>query len=93
MVQTAVTQVVKTLNDVHERFGLRRSPSFNSSALPFGIASQLAGLHQIERPNFPFERPVQPSTLDWKTMAKQFSRPPEIAQPLYSHCCLALVPK
>jgi hypothetical protein len=25
MVQTAVTQVVKTLNDVHERFGLRRS--------------------------------------------------------------------
>jgi predicted type IV restriction endonuclease len=27
MVQTAVTQVVKTLNDVHERFGLRRSPS------------------------------------------------------------------
>jgi predicted type IV restriction endonuclease len=27
MVQTAVTQVVKTLNDVHERFGLRRSPN------------------------------------------------------------------
>jgi predicted type IV restriction endonuclease len=26
MVQTAVTQVVKTLNDVHQRFGLRRSP-------------------------------------------------------------------
>jgi predicted type IV restriction endonuclease len=25
MVQTAVTQVVKTLNEVHERFGLRRS--------------------------------------------------------------------
>ena len=25
MVQTAVTQVVKTLNDVHEQFGLRRS--------------------------------------------------------------------
>jgi hypothetical protein len=25
MVQTAVTQVVKTLNDVHQRFGLRRS--------------------------------------------------------------------
>jgi predicted type IV restriction endonuclease len=27
MVQTAVTQVVKTLNEVHERFGLRRSPN------------------------------------------------------------------
>lgn len=27
MVQTAVTQIVKTLNDVHERFGLRRSPN------------------------------------------------------------------
>jgi predicted type IV restriction endonuclease len=27
MGQTAVTQVVKTLNDVHERFGLRRSPN------------------------------------------------------------------
>lgn len=27
MVQTAVTQVVKTLNDVYERFGLRRSPN------------------------------------------------------------------
>jgi hypothetical protein len=26
MVQTAATQVVKTLNDVHQRFGLRRSP-------------------------------------------------------------------
>jgi hypothetical protein len=26
MVQTAVTQIVKTLNDVHQRFGLRRSP-------------------------------------------------------------------
>lgn len=25
MVQTAVTQVIKTLNDVHQRFGLRRS--------------------------------------------------------------------
>jgi predicted type IV restriction endonuclease len=27
MVPKAVTQVVKTLNDVHERFGLRRSPN------------------------------------------------------------------
>jgi hypothetical protein len=27
MVQTAVTQIVKTLNDVHQRFGLRRSPN------------------------------------------------------------------
>jgi hypothetical protein len=26
MVQTAVTQVIKALNDVHRRFGLRRSP-------------------------------------------------------------------
>jgi hypothetical protein len=25
MVHTAVTQVVKTLNDVHQRFGLQRS--------------------------------------------------------------------
>jgi hypothetical protein len=27
MVQTAVAQIVKTLNDVHQRFGLRRSPN------------------------------------------------------------------
>jgi hypothetical protein len=27
MVQTAITQVVKTLNDVHERFGVQRSPN------------------------------------------------------------------
>jgi hypothetical protein len=27
MVQTAVTQVVQTLNEVYERFGLRRSPN------------------------------------------------------------------
>jgi hypothetical protein len=26
MVQTAVTQIVKTLKEVHQRFGLRRSP-------------------------------------------------------------------
>jgi Uncharacterised protein family (UPF0175) len=66
---------------------------FQQQRITLGSASQLAGLHQIERPNFPFERPVQPSTLDWRTREKQFFRPPEIAQPLYSHRCLALVPK
>jgi hypothetical protein len=64
MVPKAVTQVVKTLNDVHERFGLRRSPSFSSSALPLVVTVKWLGCIKIERPNFPFERPVQPSTLD-----------------------------
>jgi Uncharacterised protein family (UPF0175) len=54
---------------------------------------RMVGNAHCHNPNFPFERPVQLSILDWSTREKQFSRPPEIAPPLYSHRCLALVPK
>lgn len=60
MVQTAVTQVVKTLNDVHQRFGLRRSPDEQfftewHTNLPSLDASEQATLDQI-RQRFRYHR-------------------------------------
>ncbi|PSB14805.1 type I restriction endonuclease subunit R [filamentous cyanobacterium CCP1] len=60
MAQTAVTQVVKTLNDVHQRFGLRRSPDEQfftewHTNLPSLDASEQATLDQI-RQRFRYHR-------------------------------------
>jgi hypothetical protein len=46
MVQTAVTQIVKTLNDVHQRFGLRRSPKDQFFTEWYANLPSLDGLEQ-----------------------------------------------